>query len=177
MRGRTAAPATPASAAPPVSRGVFAFFAKVATPWAAFWVPDVSVSLTASAPPLPFDEGRERFALRVRLALERLCDVLLERVREFEDARRRDALAFVWAMVASFGRIPFPTFGYPPSAQIIEASASRAMRLSALPLMMLVGVLRVQAGSEEPLSVNEPLLFRPIHRGVIAQKRGSIASP
>ena len=91
----TAAPATPASAAPPVSRGVFAFFAKVATPWAAVWVPDVSVSLTDSAGSLPFDVDRARPVVRVRPALDRLCDALLERARGFEDARRRDALAFV----------------------------------------------------------------------------------
>src|SRR5689334_15333887 len=59
-----AAPAAPASAAPPAISGTFALRATSATPWAAFWAPVVTESVTPLVA-LPFrfaelDRGRLR---------------------------------------------------------------------------------------------------------------------
>src|SRR4051794_32444374 len=66
------APATPASAAPPASSGVFAFCAALATPEAALWAPLLTVSTAARAG---------------------FCFAVLARVRLELPARERDDVA------------------------------------------------------------------------------------
>jgi hypothetical protein len=80
---RTAAPARPATTAPPATSGTFAFWATVATPWAAFWAPVLTVSLAACAALRPSDADVERERLAgarlLRRAVEPFRDVLLLR--------------------------------------------------------------------------------------------------
>jgi hypothetical protein len=95
----TAAPATPARAAPPAIIGTFAFWATVATPCAAFWAP----VLTVSATPLPAERllrdpvERARFPVLLRAALEPLREAVLLREPDVlrEPADRLDPDDFV----------------------------------------------------------------------------------
>src|SRR3954454_10384004 len=141
---RVAATATaaPAAAAPPASSAVFAFFAALATPSAAFWAPELTLSLTASRPLLvvlrPFREAvdRERLLCLARwferfwaefrelLAVlrDRLPELALDAFRLVDAFRWLDAfrplLAFVWAILTP-----------PSSASFHSSSASRTRDL------------------------------------------------
>jgi hypothetical protein len=75
----TAAPASPATAAPPAISGSFAFWAAVATPCAAFWAPVLTVSFAAFAVLRPFDADVER---------ERVVDAEPERLVPLRLLRR-----------------------------------------------------------------------------------------
>src|SRR3954466_2343764 len=126
---RVAATATaaPATAAPPASSAVFAFFAALATPWAAFWAPELTLSLTDSRPLLvvlrPFREAVDRERLlclarwferfwlefRDRLAVlrDRLPELAPDAFRWLDAFRPLLALlALVWAILTSPSSVP-----------------------------------------------------------------------
>jgi hypothetical protein len=114
----TAAPASPATAAPPASSGTFAFWAAVATPCAAFCAPELTASFAVCAVLRPLDADDERVRLAVlrllRRALEPFGEALLLRAEavllraevlllrlfdDFEDPPRLE-LVLVWAMTS-----------------------------------------------------------------------------